>query len=319
VGGGWQWRLRALARARGRGLWAVAVLPLVALSLTACHERPLRVVAVGDIHGPGTQPNAVATKNLASAFGPDLILGLGDYQYSSGTPSEFANGFDKDWGALVHKLYPVLAPNHDQYWRSAYPMLYFNGGGPSGYKAPVTLKALTPYSFDNHNWHFIALPDACFRVSRSECDPNAIAAWLHDDLTRSTKPCTIAYWHQPYFSSRSEGHDRYTETRFWVQVLVNHKVDLLLQGHQHGYERFGKQDADSRRSATGIRSVTVGTGGIGHYDWLDQDPNSKYQNDTEFGVLQMTLQTTSNNYAAQWVTVGGNVRDQFTGRCMGGT
>jgi hypothetical protein len=305
-------------RARRRSALAFVGVPLFALSLSGCHNQPLRVVAVGDIHGSGSDADAVATKNLAAAFNPNIILGLGDYQYSSGTQSEYTNGFDKDWGALVPKMYPVLAPNHDQYWRDAYPLRYFNGGGPSGYRAPVTLRPFTPYSFDDHNWHFVALPDACFRVSSSECDPNAIAAWLHNDLVRSTKPCTIAYWHQPFFTSRSEGHDRYTETRFWMQVLVNHRVDLVLHGHQHGYERFGKQDLDGNRASLGIRSVTVGTGGIGHYEWRDRAANSKYQNDTEFGVLQLTLQTTSNSYSGQWVTVGNNVRDQFGGRCIGG-
>jgi hypothetical protein len=275
-------------------------------------------VAVGDIHGSGDEPDAVATKELASAFGPDVILGLGDYQYSSGTEEQYTEGFDRDWGALVPKMYPVLAPTHDQYWREAYPLRYFNGAGPNGYRAPVHLRPFTPYSFNHHNWHFVALPDACFRVEITECDPSSVTTWLQDDLARSTQPCTIAYWHQPYFSSRSEGHGRYTAVRPWVQVLLQHRVDLLLQGHQHGYERFAPQDLAGNAAAEGIRSVTVGTGGKGHYRWLDQVANSEYQNDTEFGVLQLSLQTTSNSYSAQWVTIGGHVRDEFAGNCLGG-
>ena len=99
---------------------------------------------------------------------------------------------------------------------------------------------------------------------------------------------------------------------------MDHRVDLLLQAHQHGYERFAKQDADRNPSAVGIRAVTVGTGGKGHYQWLDQVANSKYQNDTEFGVLRLTLQTTSNSYSGRWVTIGNNKRDGFNGTCLGG-
>ena len=49
---------------------------------------------------------------------------------------------------------------------------YWNGGGASGVHAPVRLQALTPYSFTRGGWHFVALPDACYRVSG--CDGNAV-------------------------------------------------------------------------------------------------------------------------------------------------
>ena len=42
----------------------------------------------------------------------DLILGLGDYQYPDGTLAHYNAYFDKDWGPLVPKMYPVLAPEH---------------------------------------------------------------------------------------------------------------------------------------------------------------------------------------------------------------
>ena len=311
-------RLSTRARAGGTVCLA-AVLVLLASSLTACHRQPLRVVAVGDIHGSGgVDGDAVATKQLTTAFNPHFILGLGDYQYQSGTQSEYANGFDRVWGPLVPKTYPVLAPNHDQDWRNAYPLLYWNGAGPHGYRSPVRVRALTPYSFDSHNWHFIALPDACYRVSTSVCNPNSITTWLNNDLARNNKPCTIAYWHQPYFTSTSETHGRFTATAPWMQALVANRVDLVLQSHQHAYERFRKQTAAGVASPVGIRSVTVGTGGVGHYDFRNRAPGSLYQNDTEFGVLRLKLQTTSNSYSGSFVTVGNHTRDTFSGSCLKG-
>jgi hypothetical protein len=309
-----------LARAgTGGPVWLLAVLILIASSLTACYRQPLRVVAVGDVNGSGGRDaDAVATKQLTTAFDPNFILGLGDYQYPSGTQAEYASGFDRVWGPLVPKTFPVLAPTHDQDWRNAYPLLYWNGAGPHGYRAPVGLRALTPYSFNRHNWHFIALPDACYRVSANVCDPNRITTWLKSDLDRNDKPCTIAYWHQPYFTSRTQVHGRFTATAPWMQALVVHGVDLVLQGHQHGYERFRKQNAGGNASPVGIRSVTVGTGGAGHYDFLDRVPGSLFQNDTEFGVLRLTLQTTSNRYAGRFVTIGNHTRDSFSGTCING-
>ena len=313
-------RHRQLSRAgTGGALGMLLVVALVASSLTACHRRPLRVVAVGDINGAvGRDADAVATKQLTTAFGPDFILGLGDYQYQSGTQSEYARGFDPVWGPLVPKIYPVLAPNHDQDWRNAYPLLYWNGAGPHGYRSPVRLRALTPYSFDSHNWHFIALPDACYRVPSSVCNPNTITTWLNNDLNRNTKPCTLAYWHQPYFTSTTAIHGRFTATRPWMQALVAHRVDLVLHGHQHGYERFRKQNANGAASPLGIRSITAGTGGAGHYTFLNRTPGSLVQNDTEYGVLRLTLQASSNSYSGSFITVGNHTRDSFSSRCLKG-
>ena len=144
----------------------------------------MRVAAVGDIHPPSASPKSAAT--AAEAAKADLILGLGDYQYQSGTMADFNAYFDQDWGPLVRKMYPVLAPTHDQDWRAADPLRYFNGGGAHGYRSPVALRPLTPYSFDRGAWHFVALPDACGRVSG--CDLGAITAWLKADLERHPQP-----------------------------------------------------------------------------------------------------------------------------------
>ena len=66
----------------------------------------VRVAAVGDIHPPSASSKSAAT--AAEAAKADLILGLGDYQYQSGTMADFNAYFDKDWGPLVRKMYPVL-------------------------------------------------------------------------------------------------------------------------------------------------------------------------------------------------------------------
>src|SRR5712691_10742334 len=94
----------------------------------------MRVAAVGDIHDEGVSSAAAAT--AAEAAKADFILGLGDYQYANGAMWKFNRYFDKDWGPNVPKMYPVLAPHHDQDWTDADPQKYFNGGGVHGYKRP---------------------------------------------------------------------------------------------------------------------------------------------------------------------------------------
>src|SRR5438128_611145 len=154
----------------------------------------MHVAAVGDIHGDG--PSSVTAATAAEAAKADFILGLGDYQYHDGTMSEYNAYFDKDWGPNVPKMYPVLAPKHDQNWENADPLKYFNGGGAHGYKSPVTLQPYTPYSFAKGSWHFIAFPAAFTR--RTGCGVGDIPSCLTQNLNTHTNHCTIAFWHQPY-------------------------------------------------------------------------------------------------------------------------
>jgi len=115
----------------------------------------MHVAAVGDIHDE--RASSVPAATAAEAAKADFILGLGDYQYDDGAMAKYNSYFDKDWGPNVPKMYPVLAPSHDQFWKNADPLKYFNGGGAHGYKSPITLQPYTPYSFDKGSWHFIAL------------------------------------------------------------------------------------------------------------------------------------------------------------------
>ena len=270
----------------------------------------VRVAAVGDIHPPSASSTSAAT--AAEAAKADLILGLGDYQYQSGTMADFNAYFDKDWGPLVRKMYPVLAPTHDQDWRAADPLRYFNGGGAHGYRSPVTLKPLTPYSFDRGAWHVVVLPDACARVRG--CDLAAITAWLKADLERHRTRCTVAAWHQPYFASSTEQHDPFDAVRPWVDLLYAHRVDVVLTGHQHAYERFAPQDAARRADPRGPQAFVVGTGGIGLYPFTSTAPNSVTRQASTYGVLNLTLRDGS--YDWRFVPVaGGTYTDRGTLTC----
>lgn len=281
----------------------------------------MNAVAVGDIHPPSSSSNASAT--AAAAAGADFILGLGDYQYQTGTLSDFNNYFDKDWGPLVPKLYPVLAPNHDNYWEGD-PIKYFNGGGAHGYKTPVTLQSLAAtdkgYSYDkqvgSNLWHFIVIPDTCYR--NSGCDKTAVGNWIASDMAshpNSQYKCTVAYWHAPYFASASSQHGTDEPGMgSWVKMLSDNKVDLVIQGHNHLYERFNPQDYNRVAKPDGIRAFVVGTGGIGFYSFSNTAANSAARNSNTYGVLKLTLRNGSYDWKFQPVS-GGTFTDSGTGSC----
>ena len=104
--------------------------------------------------------------------------------------------------------------------------------------------------------------------------------WLRDDLAghRATR-CTVAYWHHPRFSSGGHGSD-VRLAPFW-DLLAAAGADLVLSGHDHDYERFGK--------LKGIRSFVVGTGGKSHYAVGAPRAGSQVVNDETLGVLRLTL------------------------------
>ena len=156
------------------------------------------------------------------------------------------------------------------------------------------------------------MPDACGRVSG--CDLAAITAWLKADLQRHRNRCTVAYWHQPYFASRTEQHDPFDAVRPWVDLLYAHRVDVVLTGHQHAYERFAPQDPARRADPRGPQAFVVGTGGIGLYRFTSTAPNSVARQASTYGVLDLTLRDGS--YDWRFVPVaGGTYTDRGTLTC----
>jgi hypothetical protein len=94
------------------------------------------------------------------------------------------------------------------------------------------------YSFNYANVHFICLEsnDATFRATGGN-----MATWLTNDLNANTQRWTIVYFHHPPYSCGSHNSDTETEliqmrTNI-IPILENKKVDLVLSGHSHSYER----------------------------------------------------------------------------------
>lgn len=282
------------------------------------------VVAVGDIHAEGSDSQAVANLNMVNSINPTAILGLGDYQYSSGTCSNFtASGhYDTDWGSQNYRMYPSFGPTHDYAGTTSGSRadLYFSGDCP-GQRNPQsaaaallggTIGPIQPYSFDIGSWHIVSLPSLCYRYN---CDATAITTWLTKDLNTHTDQCTIAYFHEAYWTSTTTGHPPALSTRPWVQVLYDHGVELLLQAHNHVYERFYPQNMSNvRDDANGITAFVVGTGGIGFYSFTNTAPNSAARSDSTYGVLKLTLGTGS--FTWQFVpTSGGTFTDTGSAPC----
>ena len=216
---------------------------------------------------------------------------LGDIAYENGSESDFANCFGPSWGKLVPRIKAALG-NHEYNTSGAVPAIRLFGLPPNGW-----------YSYALGSWHVIVLNSNCGEVGGCGRD-SPQARWLEADLAAHPARCTLAYWHHPRFSSGLHGSD-VTYAPFW-DILARAKADLVLQGHDHDYERFGP--------LKGIRSFVVGTGGKSHTPTLFPRRGSVVRNSTTFGVLRLTLRPSG--YDWKFLPAGGGkFTDAGTARC----
>ena len=214
---------------------------------------------------------------------PGTVFTAGDNAYDAGTAKEFVNCYEPSWGRQKARTRPA-AGNHDYMTRGAAG--YFNyfgtaAGNPSkGY-----------YSYDLGQWHIIVVNSNCAEVGG--CDAHSPQEqWVRADLAAHPALCTLAYWHHPRFSSGEHGSS--TMMRPIWQALYEAGADVVLNGHDHDYERFAPQTPDGVADLQqGIREFVVGMGGKDHYAISRPIANSEAQNDDTFGVLKLTLHPTS--------------------------
>lgn len=255
---------------------------------------PQVFVGAGDI--AACDSNAEATARLLDGIG-GTVFTLGDNAYFHGSESDFSRCYDPTWGRHRSRTRPVPG-NHDYETpgASAYYAYFGGAAGPAG---------LGYYSFEIGSWHAVALNSA-IPVSPG----SAQAAWLMADLAAHPVRCTVAYFHHPLFTSGPNGPA--VEVRELWRILHAAGADVILNGHEHFYERFAPQTpAGVADTANGIRAFIAGTGGAPLYGFGNVQPNSEVRM-TAFGVLKLTLAATS--YTWEFVPVSGPA-DSGTANC----
>jgi acid phosphatase type 7 len=192
----------------------------------------------------------------------------------------------------------------------------YNTQGASGYFGYFGAAAGGPskgyYSYNRGNWHVVALNSMCENVGGCGAD-SPMVRWLKRDLAANPRKCTLAYFHHPLFSSGPHGNQ--TKMRPTWGVLYAANADVVINGHDHTYERFAPQRPDGTLDRRrGIREFVVGTGGASHYSFGTIKPNSKVRNADTHGVLKLRLRADS--YDWKFVPVAGKTfTDSGSTRC----
>jgi len=291
-------------RNRVQRAWWLAVLggALIAFLLAAApagaKPAPL-IAAAGDISctepnpdynfglGTGTDCQELATSGLLDLDAWSAVLPLGDLTYDDAASLVgFQTSYEQTWGRWKAVSHPAIG-NHEYddhlgaqgYWD------YWNGIGVGD--GPAGVRGRGWYAYDVGSWRLIALNSNCHRV-RCGYDSSQ-TRFLRHQLYNARNRCTLVYFHHPRYSSGRYEARNYT-TGFW-KAMYRNGADVVLNGHEHVYERFAPQTYyGTLDRKQGVQQFTVGTGGYFLFPFTRPTAaNSRFKENDTFGVLKMRL------------------------------
>lgn len=290
-----------------RSLILPMVLLTLALGVGSTQAATKKVVAVGDIacaRGASTTDTTCRHRevsDLTARLNPDSVWLLGDIQYPRGSLADFRAGFDERWN--VHRNVWRPTPGNHEYETPGAAGYYEYFGDRAGPKRRGW------YSFELGDWHVVSLNSNCDVISCAFMSMQQ--RWLRRDLRSNDKKCVAAFWHHPRFSSGQHGANEMVSGLF--RELRKARVEFLLTGHDHGYERFAPMTERGKLGRNGVRQFVAGTGGGSMRRSNAPVAGSRYLKAETFGVLEMKLR--SGRYDWRYIEESRMSFDAGTARC----
>ena len=284
--------------------------PVLAGSTQAA-PKTTRIVAVGDIacdpaspfiNSPGLcqQDRVGRVVQRMVRRGADWFFTLGDAQYEYGRYHDFRAEFDPAFRA-VRPVTKAVAGNHEYYTPGARG--HFRYWGRHAGTPAKPWRTFVPVA----GWRVFLLDSNCEYVGG--CGPHSPQGkWLRAHLSKSTQTCAVAMWHHPLQTSGEYAGNvdsRSRALKLW-KIVNDGGVDVVLNGHDHIYERFAKR--------SDIQQFVVGTGGKNHYRITTKAPGSKKRIGNRYGVLRLDL-SSDGTYQHAFVTASGSVLDKGSKTC----
>jgi len=250
------------------------------------------LVGAGDIARCDVDTVEATAKLLDTISG--TVFTAGDNAYEKGSLDEYHRCYEPTWGR--HKARTRPAPGNHEYRTDAAAGYFDYFGEVAGKRGEGW------YSYDVGAWHVVVLNSNCAAVGCGA--DSAQVTWLAADLAASSAKCTLAYWHHPRWGGGSRRPKPGVQA-FW-EVLYEKSADLVVNGHDHFYERTAPVDPKGVPDpARGIRQITAGTGGASLYRFKKPPlPITEVRDDKTFGVLKLSLRP--DGYDWQFVGVPGS-------------
>jgi hypothetical protein len=264
------------------------------------------LVGAGDIAVCDTDFDAQTAALVQAVLDNDptaIAFTAGDNVYPNGSTQYFTDCYEPTWGAFKARTRPALG-NHEYYKNpgAAGYFEYFGSlAGPDGRGW---------YKFSPGSWRVYVLTSECKADSR--CYRQQLK-WLKADLSDNPHECVMAIWHRPLFSTGEHGNAGRMRELF--DVLYDAGAELVVNGHDHGYQRWAPMDALGAADATtGIREIVAAIGGAPLYDFPTDNALVAYRNNTDHGVLKLTLAPGSYSWEFE-ATPDGTVLDSGSDSC----
>jgi chitodextrinase len=261
--------------------------------------QPFTVAAVGD--GAGGETTETDVTNMINGWNPNLMFYLGDV-YENGSPTEFYNWYGPESGTFYGRFRSITDPvvgNHE------YNELR-DGTAPGYFDYWDNIPHY--YSLNSHGWHVIAIDSTGFFRQTSTSSPQY--QWLQNDLETNTQPCTLAMWHEPLYNIGDEG-PMPSMAKIW-SLLASHGVDLVLNGHDHTYQRWQPLDGAGNPDPNGVTEFISGAGGHAIQEFVTEDSRVAARA-SQYGALKLQLNPAGAGY--QFVTTGGQTLDSGSVAC----
>jgi acid phosphatase type 7 len=327
---------------------------------TQTADRKLRFWVTGDCGNNSDNQRQVRDQYLSYTGNEatDGWLLLGDNAYFSGLLTEYDDNFFSQYQGNIMKrtvLWP--APGNHDYANDAalqtsklvpyYDLFTIPSQAEAG---GIASQSKSYYSYNIGNTHFISLDSyGIEEMSYRLYDTiSAQVAWLKKDLAANQQTWTIVYWHHPPYtkgSHNSDGEDELIRIREnLLKILERSKVDLVMCGHSHSYERskllkghydfsttfdaatMNKSTSSAQydgttdscpyikhidRNREGIVYVVTGSAGqLGGTVFGFPHPAMHYSNRANGGSL--ILEIDRNRLDVKWLCADGVIRDSFT-------
>ena len=226
----------------------------------------LHFAVIGD-NGTGDRPQYEIGEQLAAwyaRFKFPIVVMMGDNIYGSDRPQDFVKKFEAPYKLLLDqgvKFYASLG-NHDSREQRFYKNYNMDGKLYYSFKAP------------KEDVRFFALESTYM-------DPEQVK-WIDDELAKSGEKWKIVFFHHPLYSS-ARTHGSQVKLREVLEPLfIKYKVSLVLNGHDHTYERIKPQN--------GIQYFVEGSSGqLRSGDLRDGSPLTAFGEDRQQTFILMEV------------------------------
>ncbi|MGZ8662688.1 MAG: metallophosphoesterase family protein [Actinomycetota bacterium] len=245
-----------------------------------------RLVVVGDFGmGNGDERDVASAIHQQGTF--DALVTTGDNVYPDGSAEHLQEDWTDPYGWVQDAGIPVIASlgNHDR---------ETDGG------AQVANALGMPA-----DWYVerVGPVDVIVLDVGQLTDPDQ-TAFLHEALTSSAAPWQVVVFHEPVYSCSKHGSTPEVQTA-WLATLRDDGADLVLNGHDHAYQRFAPPG--------GPTYVVTGGGGAPLYEIHDCWANTPQPvvSASVFNFLRIDATPSSLDVTAVEVPGGGTI-DRFT-------